>query len=229
LPPAPSQASSQQTNTRSATPQSFFDLVLLEYPYGVAFENSEVFDHLQEICLTPAQMIRPVPFVRVDWFVSTVTQSPLYEDLLQLPAGAEFIVLASAPTGVSATTDNSRMMTLKWNAVPNATDYEVLVHRVSFEVFHPSVATPLHQEPTVDATPILTWTTAAGASSYDLTVSRTGFNTPSYRVSQLVGISHRIAVPLSSGMHQVWVRALRDEASSIYASAWSNLLEFELI
>lgn len=85
LPPAPSQASSQQTNTKSATPQNFFDLVLLEYPYGTAFENSEVFDHLQEIYLTPAQMIRPVPFVRVDWFVSTATQSPLYEDLLQLP------------------------------------------------------------------------------------------------------------------------------------------------
>jgi serine/threonine-protein kinase len=26
-----------------------------------------------------------VPFVRLDWFVSTATQSPLYEDLLQLP------------------------------------------------------------------------------------------------------------------------------------------------
>ena len=30
-------------------------------------------------------MVRPVPYVRVDWFVSVATQFPLYEDLLGLP------------------------------------------------------------------------------------------------------------------------------------------------
>ena len=68
-----------------ATDTDFFDLVLLEYPYGIAFENSELFDQLREIYLEPAGLIRPIPFVRIDWFVSTATQSPLYEDLLQLP------------------------------------------------------------------------------------------------------------------------------------------------
>ncbi|MCA9035404.1 MAG: hypothetical protein KDA91_09745 [Planctomycetaceae bacterium] len=64
---------------------NFFDLVLLEYPYGIAFENSEIFDRLRDIYIQPAGLVRPIPFVRIDWFVSTATQSPLYEDLLQLP------------------------------------------------------------------------------------------------------------------------------------------------
>ena len=32
-----------------------------------------------------ANQVRPVPYVRSDWFVSIVTQPPLYEDFLQLP------------------------------------------------------------------------------------------------------------------------------------------------
>lgn len=64
---------------------NFFDLVLLEYPYGVAFENSDVFDRLYDTYIQPAQLVRPIPYVRIDWFVSNATQSPLYEDLMQLP------------------------------------------------------------------------------------------------------------------------------------------------
>ena len=64
---------------------NLFDLALLEYPYGVVPEDSETFDRLATEFLGPAGQVRPIPFVRADWFVSTATQPPLYEDFLQLP------------------------------------------------------------------------------------------------------------------------------------------------
>jgi serine/threonine-protein kinase len=64
---------------------NLFDLVLLEYPYAVLYEDSETFDHLVDEFLRPAGQVRPIIYVRADWFVSTATQPPLYEDLLQLP------------------------------------------------------------------------------------------------------------------------------------------------
>src|SRR5262249_42436373 len=57
----------------------------LEYPYAVVYEDSETFDRLAEEFLAPAGQVRPIPYVRADWFVSTATLPPLYEDLLQLP------------------------------------------------------------------------------------------------------------------------------------------------
>jgi serine/threonine-protein kinase len=68
-----------------ASPYNLFDLVLLEYPYAITYEDSETFDRLAEEFLAPAGQIRPIPYVRADWFVSTATLPPLYEDLLQLP------------------------------------------------------------------------------------------------------------------------------------------------
>jgi mono/diheme cytochrome c family protein len=64
---------------------NLFDLVLLEYPYAVVYEDSETYDRLAEEYLRPSGMVRPIPYLRAGWFVSTATQSPLYEDLLQLP------------------------------------------------------------------------------------------------------------------------------------------------
>ncbi|HET6879265.1 MAG TPA: c-type cytochrome domain-containing protein, partial [Pirellulales bacterium] len=72
-----------QANERS--PLNLFDLVLLEYPYAAIYEDSETFDRLADEYLLPANLARPVPYVRIDWFVSTATQPPLYEDFLQLP------------------------------------------------------------------------------------------------------------------------------------------------
>lgn len=68
-----------------ASRTDLYDLVLLEYPYGLAFESSETFDELWDDYLRPAELIRPIPFVRIDWFVSVATQFPLYEDMLQIP------------------------------------------------------------------------------------------------------------------------------------------------
>ncbi len=62
-----------------------FDLALLEYPYAVAYEDSETFDRLAEEFLKPANQVRPVPYLRADWFCSVATLPPLYEDFLQLP------------------------------------------------------------------------------------------------------------------------------------------------
>jgi serine/threonine-protein kinase len=70
---------------KSASSITVFDLALLEYPYAVAYEDSETFDRLAEEFLAPAEQVRPIPYLRADWFCSVVTQPPLYEDFLQLP------------------------------------------------------------------------------------------------------------------------------------------------
>ena len=62
-----------------------YDLALLEYPYAILPKDSETFDRLTEEYLAPAGMVRPIPYIRADWFASTVTQPTLYEDFLQLP------------------------------------------------------------------------------------------------------------------------------------------------
>ena len=64
---------------------NFFDLLLLEYPYGIIYEDSDTFSHLAEEFLAPAAQVRPIVYVRADWFVSTATLPPLYNDLLELP------------------------------------------------------------------------------------------------------------------------------------------------
>lgn len=79
----PFEMTSGTTTTRSKL--NVFDLVLLEYPYGIIYEDSETFEELAKSYLLPAGLVRPIPYVRADWFASHATQPPLYEDLLQLP------------------------------------------------------------------------------------------------------------------------------------------------
>jgi len=67
------------------SPVNLFDLVLLEYPYATIYEASETFDRLANEFLVPAGQVRPIPYIRADWFVSVATQPPLYEDILGLP------------------------------------------------------------------------------------------------------------------------------------------------
>jgi mono/diheme cytochrome c family protein len=64
---------------------NLFDLVLLEYPYAILYEDSTVYDSLLTEYMNPAGLVRPIPYVRMDWFVSVATLPPLYHDLLQLP------------------------------------------------------------------------------------------------------------------------------------------------
>ncbi len=67
------------------SPVNLFDLVLLEYPYGIAYRGSDLFARVAEEFLEPAAQVRPIAYLRSDWFVSTATLPPLYEDILRLP------------------------------------------------------------------------------------------------------------------------------------------------
>jgi mono/diheme cytochrome c family protein len=67
------------------SPVNYYDLALLEYPYAPALSGLDgdlkpLGDYLKE-----ADPVRPVVFVRGDWFVSQALEPPLYPDLLQLP------------------------------------------------------------------------------------------------------------------------------------------------
>src|SRR5262249_54980329 len=72
------------------TTVSLWDLVLLEYPHGsiTAPGESPVADALVRDYLAKAAMLRPVIYVRGDWFLTAVTQPPLYYDLLRTPLTA---------------------------------------------------------------------------------------------------------------------------------------------
>ena len=64
---------------------NWFDLVLLEYPYGILDTASDSFQALAELFLLPAGQIRPVPFVRGDWFVWLAAEAEFKRDFLQVP------------------------------------------------------------------------------------------------------------------------------------------------
>src|SRR5262245_41124328 len=68
-----------------ASDLTIFDLALLEYPYAISYENSDTFDRLATEFLGPANQVRPIVYLRADWFCSVATLPPLYEDFLQLP------------------------------------------------------------------------------------------------------------------------------------------------
>lgn len=62
-----------------------YDIALLEYPYGIAYEGNKTYDDIMREYIVPAGMVRPIPYLRADWFVSTITLPPYYEDFLRLP------------------------------------------------------------------------------------------------------------------------------------------------
>jgi mono/diheme cytochrome c family protein/cytochrome c553 len=67
---------------------SLWDLILLEYPFGVMFDGADTKETYQALInefLAPSGQVRPVAFVRADWFMIAATRAPLYEDLLRLP------------------------------------------------------------------------------------------------------------------------------------------------
>lgn len=63
------------------SPLNLFDLALLEYPYALWDESSDTLDALAREYVIPAALVRPVPCVRSDWFVSVCTQPPLAAEL----------------------------------------------------------------------------------------------------------------------------------------------------
>ena len=62
-----------------------YDLLLLEYPYGISYEDSDIYDRLVTEYLKPSKMIRQIPYLRTDWFCSTALQPALYHDIMKMP------------------------------------------------------------------------------------------------------------------------------------------------
>jgi hypothetical protein len=65
---------------------TLFDLILLEYPYGFVGPNTPVFDKLARDFLEPANQVRPLAYVRGDWFIYLAAHPAFCEDFLQLPS-----------------------------------------------------------------------------------------------------------------------------------------------
>jgi serine/threonine-protein kinase len=64
---------------------NLYDLALLEYPYGAIYPTVDAYQRLMPEYLSYANQVRPIAFVRTDWFASVVSQPPLYHDFLGLP------------------------------------------------------------------------------------------------------------------------------------------------
>lgn len=64
---------------------NLYDLLLLEYPYGIGYEDSQTYDRLVTEFMEPAKMVRQIPCLRTDWFCSMATQPALYHDIMKMP------------------------------------------------------------------------------------------------------------------------------------------------
>jgi serine/threonine protein kinase len=59
-----------------------FDSALLEYPYATIDRESKLAADVAKEFLEPAGQVRPIAYLRADWFVNVATQPPLAEDFL---------------------------------------------------------------------------------------------------------------------------------------------------
>jgi serine/threonine-protein kinase len=64
---------------------NLYDLCLLEYPYSTIYHQAQAYRDVYDTYIRYTGMVRPIPFVRGDWFCSVCLSSPLYEDMLQFP------------------------------------------------------------------------------------------------------------------------------------------------
>jgi hypothetical protein len=62
---------------------NFHDLILLEYPFAPLPGQSEVWDELSQKYFAEAKPLRPIAYVRADWFVRAALRPPLDRDLLK--------------------------------------------------------------------------------------------------------------------------------------------------
>lgn len=63
-----------------------YDMLLLEYPYAIAYEDSDTYEKLKAEFMGPTQMVREIAYMRIDWFCSVATQPPLYHDIMHMPS-----------------------------------------------------------------------------------------------------------------------------------------------
>jgi serine/threonine-protein kinase len=82
-----------------------YDLLLLEYPYAISYEDSDTFEKLKAEFMIPGRMVRPIAYMRIDWFCSVATQPPLYHDMMHMPS--RVLDLEREIIGVNAETELS--------------------------------------------------------------------------------------------------------------------------
>jgi serine/threonine-protein kinase len=75
----------KEGDKESPSEVTFYDLLLLDYPYGIIHDGSPTYRQLLTQFLVPTHQVRPVAFLRGDWLINTAGRPPLYNDLLQLP------------------------------------------------------------------------------------------------------------------------------------------------
>jgi len=63
-----------------------YDLLLLEYPYAISYDDSETYDKLSTEFMGPAGMVREIAYMRIDWFCSVALQPALYHDIMHMPS-----------------------------------------------------------------------------------------------------------------------------------------------
>jgi mono/diheme cytochrome c family protein len=64
--------------------ETIFDFLLLEYPFGEMPPATKAAVALAELWLRPIAQIRPVVYLRADWFARAVDDTPLKSDLTRL-------------------------------------------------------------------------------------------------------------------------------------------------
>lgn len=79
---------------------NLFDVILLEYPFGILDAKSPDFQKIAKLFLEPAGQVVPITHVRADWFADTFAKSPVATELrgaLDLPAPPPRNPLADRP------------------------------------------------------------------------------------------------------------------------------------
>ena len=76
---------------------------------------------------------------------------------------------------------------------------------------------------TVNATPTISWTSAAGALTYEIFVTKPGSEVPVYTRTGIKETSHRIDVPLTHGLSCIQVQAVYSDGSRCSLSKVQSL------
>lgn len=93
---------------------------------------------------------------------------------------------------------------------------------LAFELFRPALSITSSNAATTDATPVITWSSAPAASSYEIYASQSGNSASVYQRAGLIGTSHRIEIPLAAGVNQIWIRGHFADGSR---TVWSVALQ----
>lgn len=60
---------------------NLYDLILVEYPLGRIYPNDPIYRQLADIYLKPAHQVRPLTFMRGEWFAKSFLASPVASEI----------------------------------------------------------------------------------------------------------------------------------------------------